>query len=640
MLATGVELDDAGAVVVKRAAGDPAAGALRREGERLRRAAHPGVVAVVGSAPTPDGWELRLAHAGRPVSSLGALAPRAVAAISASVATTVADLHDLGIVHGRLDATHVLVGGAGRPVLCGFGDGTGDAARPDDVAAVGRILSDLLGDDAEPELIPERRWRAVRPRTGWERKALLAVADMAVAEPAERRPTARRLAAAITSAVPAATASSLERSGESGATDPIERLRPAGDPDTDAPRPRRALVLALAGVIALVVAVARLRAGSPDPAARDVELEVIATAAPVEGSVVVADGRRYRVGEPGDHLLVDDWWCDGVPTPAVLRPSTHEVFVFEGWTADDPLAIPPTTTVPGATTLVSQRAPDGCPRLAAAVDGGRLVPVDLGRAMSRRRRAVLVLVASLAAQVVLAVSSPSAPASARWADLDRWHAEVGPAVVAMTLLAVVGWLAAAWLALVAALQLAGARNRRSRAAVLADRLAPRFLRSVACQATRLSLGVVVLAPAVPLTSPPPHTAVMVPLDAEPNQAAPAEPGSTSTSTTATTVAPPTSEPPSTTTTTTVPPSTTTTTTTTATASPAPPAPSDARPPVPASDEVVVRPGDSFWSIAEEEADGDVVSYWRALIDANRDRLVDPGNPDLLYPEQVLRLPAR
>jgi nucleoid-associated protein YgaU len=204
----------------------------------------------------------------------------------------------------------------------------------------------------------------------------------------------------------------------------------------------------------------------------------------------------------------------------------------------------------------------------------------------------------------------------------------------------VGWLAAAWLALVATLQLASARNRRSRAAVLADRLAPRFLRSVACQATRLSLGVAVLAPAVPLTSPPPHTAVMVPLDAEPNQAAPAEPESTSTSTTATTVAPPTSEPPSTTTTTLVPPSTTTTTTTTATASPVPPAPSDARPPVPASDEVVVRPGDSFWSIAEEEADGDVVSYWRALIDANRDRLVDPGNPDLLYPEQVLRLPAR
>jgi nucleoid-associated protein YgaU len=31
-------------------------------------------------------------------------------------------------------------------------------------------------------------------------------------------------------------------------------------------------------------------------------------------------------------------------------------------------------------------------------------------------------------------------------------------------------------------------------------------------------------------------------------------------------------------------------------------------------------------------------YWRRLIDANRDRLVDPGNPDLLLPGQELVLP--
>jgi hypothetical protein len=31
-------------------------------------------------------------------------------------------------------------------------------------------------------------------------------------------------------------------------------------------------------------------------------------------------------------------------------------------------------------------------------------------------------------------------------------------------------------------------------------------------------------------------------------------------------------------------------------------------------------------------------YWRRLIDTNRDRLVDPGNPDLLVPGQELVLP--
>ena len=46
-----------------------------------------------------------------------------------------------------------------------------------------------------------------------------------------------------------------------------------------------------------------------------------------------------------------------------------------------------------------------------------------------------------------------------------------------------------------------------------------------------------------------------------------------------------------------------------------------------AEEVVVAPGDSFWSIAVDEAgDRDLVSYWRALIEVNRDRLVDPLEP--------------
>jgi hypothetical protein len=62
----------------------------------------------------------------------------------------------------------------------------------------------------------------------------------------------------------------------------------------------------------------------------------------------------------------------------------------------------------------------------------------------------------------------------------------------------------------------------------------------------------------------------------------------------------------------------------------------------------VEPGDSFWAIAEEHlrdewsraelSDGEVATYWRTLIDANTDRLVEPGNPDLLLPGQVLILP--
>ena len=60
----------------------------------------------------------------------------------------------------------------------------------------------------------------------------------------------------------------------------------------------------------------------------------------------------------------------------------------------------------------------------------------------------------------------------------------------------------------------------------------------------------------------------------------------------------------------------------------------------------VASGDSFWSIAAEtvtqagEAPTDrlVIGYWRRVVEANRGRLLDPGNPDLLVPGQELVLP--
>lgn len=62
---------------------------------------------------------------------------------------------------------------------------------------------------------------------------------------------------------------------------------------------------------------------------------------------------------------------------------------------------------------------------------------------------------------------------------------------------------------------------------------------------------------------------------------------------------------------------------------------------------VVAPGDHLWSIAERVLaahhgsapdEATVVTYWQRLVDANRERLADPTNPDLIYPEQELVLP--
>jgi len=60
----------------------------------------------------------------------------------------------------------------------------------------------------------------------------------------------------------------------------------------------------------------------------------------------------------------------------------------------------------------------------------------------------------------------------------------------------------------------------------------------------------------------------------------------------------------------------------------------------------VRPGESFWSEAERvtrsrsgaATDVDISGYWTTLIEHNRDRLVDPANPDLIYPGQRFELP--
>jgi hypothetical protein len=83
----------------------------------------------------------------------------------------------------------------------------------------------------------------------------------------------------------------------------------------------------------------------------------------------------------------------------------------------------------------------------------------------------------------------------------------------------------------------------------------------------------------------------------------------------------------------------------ATTSAGSPPPSD--PVRPAEGDWTVRPGDHLWSIAAhvvassggDAADDRVVGrYWVHLVEANRDRLVEPDDPDLILPGQRLRLP--
>ncbi len=195
-------------VVVKSASG-PAVEQLRRERDRLERARHPGVVALAGDRHPPlplqdppdvtagAEYELRTLYAGEPVSRWsGSMA--AVAGVGAAVASTLADLHDVGIVHGRVDASHILIGDDGRPRLCGLSD-PGGALPADDVAALGTVLDDLVA-----RARPARQGRLRRTRGAANPRSLRQVIECATDPVPSRRPSARNLADAVLAAVPLA----------------------------------------------------------------------------------------------------------------------------------------------------------------------------------------------------------------------------------------------------------------------------------------------------------------------------------------------------------------------------------------------------------------------------------------------------
>jgi hypothetical protein len=377
-----------GALVVKRATGDDVA-ALLDEARRLEAAAHPGVVELLSSGPTSDGWELRLAHGGRSLELTGALPAAEVARLAAGLAATLADLHDTGVVHGRIDVSHILIGRDGRAVLCGLGADPVGATPPDDVAAVGVLLAKLLDAGVDMDPIPDRRWFGRRSSTGWERRSLLLLADHACADPPSRRPTARRLAATIAEAVPHAVVTSTARPAalRRGATAPA------------ASRGARVVFLAVALVAGLGLAAGRIGETSAtgitpplepqavpstvtDPVSSRLPPTTSTTAAVVPvrviGTTLVVGDRRYQVGQPGDLVVIGDWDCVGGVTPALLRPSTGEVFVFGSWPVDGAVSVRPVGQVLGATTPHVEVGAEGCSSLVVQRADGTRVPVPTG----------------------------------------------------------------------------------------------------------------------------------------------------------------------------------------------------------------------------------------------------------------------
>ena len=439
-----VALDAEGPIAVKTATDAADVARLRLEAERLERAAHPGLVQIVGSAPgiavdgAPDNdeqsAELRTRFAGDPISRwTGSVA--SVAGLGAAVAATLADLHDIGVVHGRIDPSHVLVGDDGRPRLCGFSH-PGGAEPHDDVAALARVLGDVLGRAVEPR---SRPW-AGRSR-GAQRRALEQVLALALDPVPSRRPNARLLARSILTAVPVADlpASGPPSPGRGPAYVPPdeelldlvftheltddERWAQAfgGDPPLAAgaadPGPsaaphhhRSGTRVALGSGAIAVAAVAAIAAGvlfvggwrspgsvaGPDtvqpttPASRGEECPAApAPAADVDGdgcpeALAVGDGTisagpvHWTLGQSGDLIAVGDWACDGRPAPALLRPATGDVFVFPGWAPEgEPVTVEARDRLPGAVAIRGEPVDDGCDELVVDLRSGATATVGV-----------------------------------------------------------------------------------------------------------------------------------------------------------------------------------------------------------------------------------------------------------------------
>ncbi len=355
---------------------------LERERRWLDRAAHPGVVRRL---PADAGAVLWTRDVGeRSLASLGRLDPEVICGFGAAAATVLADLHDLGIVHGAPSAEHVLVDGQGRPVLCSFGRASvaSPAGAREDVRILAGALMDAAGADAPRRLArlladaagPARDATARRLARGLARGAPTAVLPPPTEVPPEPAPPLRdpdrhplrREPQRGEARDPATT-----RAGETGAGAGGKAPEHGGRPDEpisvaagsgEAPARRRiggrvgaagVLLVAVAVVVSATIAVAHPH---ERPLGRGDRSEALSGAGPGDAGLGVpeprralgssgrtpsttAEARRRRArGRPGAGPRPPSFACPGGDAGCRPLPSNGGVFSADGrrWRLSQP----------------------------------------------------------------------------------------------------------------------------------------------------------------------------------------------------------------------------------------------------------------------------------------------------------------
>ena len=395
---------------------------LRHEGEVLAALDHPHIVRVYELVP--DGAGIAIAMQYAPGGSLadrlarqGPMAPAQVAATLVPIADALASAHRNGVLHRDVKPANILFTSDGEPLLSDFGlarcedassstrdgPGAGTAGYLDPSVAEGRP-PDERSDVYSLGVVAYQALAGKPPFTGTNVASLLRAADRADFEPLnEAAPD-----------VPAAMAAVVERAmarlphdrfqsatelgvalGAAAVGGPARRLppRPPPPPTFRQRVPRRltrvvvaatlvigALFLVLHGGASLrgrdrraaspATLLGRCTPSVPDrPVVRDAEGCSWSAAALGNEVELRATGRaavRITLGRRGDLAIVGDWSCQGAPAPGLYRPSTGEIFLFDGWPRsglDLNSASVSTSSVRDGRPVV-QRGSDACDRLA------------------------------------------------------------------------------------------------------------------------------------------------------------------------------------------------------------------------------------------------------------------------------------
>ncbi|MEY2460209.1 MAG: serine/threonine protein kinase, bacterial [Acidimicrobiaceae bacterium] len=324
---------------------------------------HPHVVRVLEVLESDDGVSVVMQYA--PGGSLAELLSARhrldageTVAVAAPLADALASAHRHGIVHGDVKPANVLFTSDGEPLLADFGGATrgtdgyiapevAAGATPDeraDVYGLGVVCHEALGGDVPDELAP-------------------VLAAAVSANPDDRPASASELARLLRAAVPVdAVRLPGTASGAARVLGPPTRVFGPRPPARAVARrsPSKTPLLLVPLVVLAGFGLLRLRTvnnATPPASCAGASIPIPAGAQIVRGDTagigclttgVYADRvltirlhptdpqpRRFALGLPGDRIFLGDWNCDGVATPALVRPSTGATLYYDSWSTNE-----------------------------------------------------------------------------------------------------------------------------------------------------------------------------------------------------------------------------------------------------------------------------------------------------------------